>query len=243
MASIIYQASAPPWKTGRQSIQTFPSGLMRVDQEYVVPTATKSDYMSTFAANSELTGLDTPAIDGIYVYPDPQWADNGNGTTSTLVSAYGRTRTGMQDQFLTQTTIQKPTISFSVWNLTGTICIPSNTVINIEDFETEPDLFFPFNFRRASNPDLRELSVTELRRINDIIWAGENFSFHSYLNATIKTRVVYQVILTTDGETASESLTVWAELPQIRISSAKNYGQFTELNLTTIREGDLSISA
>jgi hypothetical protein len=37
--------------------------------------------------------LISPAVDGLYIFPDPQWRDGGNGFMEVLISAYGRSNT------------------------------------------------------------------------------------------------------------------------------------------------------
>lgn len=89
MAATILSNSSPPWKTGNRTVTTFPSGLVALSQEYVVPTADVEDYHDTFAIGSALA-VSSPAIDGLYVFPNPSWQDNSNGLSSAQVTAYGR---------------------------------------------------------------------------------------------------------------------------------------------------------
>lgn len=246
MSAIIYQASAPPWKTARQTVQTFPSGLMRVDQEYVVPTATQASYFSAFASGAELTGLTTPALDGVYIYPDPQWVNNGDGTTSIQVSAYGRTKTGIQDVFLTPSTFQATTnigaIQYKAWNITGSIVIPSGTTLGIDDLFLDPEFFLPFDFAQSARPTLNEFSVVEIGRTNRPQYNFAGFGntsptgqIISPTSLTPKTRVRYRVELTLDGTQIFSTVYVWLDLPEIQVVRSTNFGKFTELEISTSR--------
>ena len=93
MATKIYASSAAPWEDGGSSIEQFESGLVRVMQNYLVPTADLSSYLKTFASGGELAGITSPAIDGLSIYPSPKFEDQKNGFTRISVSAYGRSTT------------------------------------------------------------------------------------------------------------------------------------------------------
>lgn len=241
MSAIIYQASPPPWRTARQSVQTFPSGLMRVDQEYIVPTATQSSYLSTFQSGTELTGLTTPALDGVFVYPDPQWVNNGDGTTSAQVAAYGRTKTGIQDTFLTPSSFRASTsigfIQYKAWNISGSICIPSGSTLKIEDISLDEELFLPFDFGLVSQPTMREISVVEVGRTIKPQWYFGAFTEITPTSSSPKTRVRYRIDLTLDGVSVWRVIYVWLDLPDIQVTRSTNYGKFTELEVSTSREG------
>lgn len=88
----IYQSTPGPWKQGGRSVETFRSGLVKVTQDYLCKTETVTT--DTPAVGSTMDSTGTPAIDGIYVYPEPQTTDNGNGFSTIRVTGYGRTRTG-----------------------------------------------------------------------------------------------------------------------------------------------------
>ena len=89
--STIYQASPPPWKNSGSQVEQWESGLVRVTQEYVVPRDQRESIAaSNFARGSELVDINSPAADGLYIYPDPTMSDIGNGLSRISVTAYGR---------------------------------------------------------------------------------------------------------------------------------------------------------
>jgi hypothetical protein len=77
---------------GTKKVKTFPSGLVLVTQDYAVPRGQESNYAAMFAVGQPLE-VDSPAIDGLYIFPEPEWVDSGDGFTRLTVSAYGRTNT------------------------------------------------------------------------------------------------------------------------------------------------------
>ena len=77
-----------------RSIATFPSGLVRVDRTYACRTERASAFRQQFAVGTILPSDDgTPAIDGLYIFPDAQETQKEDGFTEFKVSAYGRTNT------------------------------------------------------------------------------------------------------------------------------------------------------
>ena len=75
-----------------RSVQTFPSGLVRVDRTYAV-RADRADAARREFAVGGILPLDdgTPAIDGLYIFPEPQETSRDDGFVEFQVSGYGRT--------------------------------------------------------------------------------------------------------------------------------------------------------
>ena len=77
-----------------RSVQTFPSGLVRVERTYICRRGDESRYRSELAVGNLLPNDEgSPSIDGLYIYPDPQEQTQDNGFTEFRVTAYGRTNT------------------------------------------------------------------------------------------------------------------------------------------------------
>lgn len=91
MSYTIFSKSAafPVAIGGSKIVKTFPSGLVLVSQEYAVPRGQEDTYAAAFAVGQPLA-VDSPAIDGLYIFPEPEWRDSGDGFTRLTVSAYGR---------------------------------------------------------------------------------------------------------------------------------------------------------
>ena len=84
----IYQSTPGPWKQGGRTVENFRSGLIKVTQDYMCKTETA--VADTPAVGSEMDSDGTGSLDGVYVYPEPQRTDNGNGFTTIRVTGYGR---------------------------------------------------------------------------------------------------------------------------------------------------------
>lgn len=77
-----------------RSISTFPSGLVRVDRTYAVRADRANTVRREFAVGNILPYDDgTPAIDGLYIFPEPQETQRDDGFVEFKVSGYGRTKT------------------------------------------------------------------------------------------------------------------------------------------------------
>jgi len=90
MSVVYHQKSAPPWEHGGSQVEQYKSGLIRVMQSYIVPTATRETHVASFARGTELTGVSSPASDGLFIFPDPSCRDLNNGFSQIDVAAYGR---------------------------------------------------------------------------------------------------------------------------------------------------------
>jgi hypothetical protein len=83
---------------GTKSIKSFPSGLVLVSQQYAVPkgyegVAVPKGYEGAGEFRvGNLLKISSPAVDGLYIFPEPEWRDSGDGFTRITVSAYGRSR-------------------------------------------------------------------------------------------------------------------------------------------------------
>jgi hypothetical protein len=87
-----YFGKSTPIEQGNKSISTYSSGLCLVQQSYVIRKVDEELYRGIYNSGSTLDVI-SPAIDGLYVFPDPQWRDQGNGFMEVSISAYGRSNT------------------------------------------------------------------------------------------------------------------------------------------------------
>jgi hypothetical protein len=117
-----------------RSVQTFPSGLVRVDRSYVIRKDRSASARERFALGNELP-LDNgyPAIDGAYIYPNVQENQRDDGFYEFSASAYGRTNADYQHiqkrprvLSLFQTPFGIRTIyTFTVFEFTAQIVLPT----------------------------------------------------------------------------------------------------------------------
>ena len=77
-----------------RTVDTFPSGLVRVTQTYIGRTALKATHRAILAEGNDMPdGNSTPCIDGLKIFPAPQERARDDGMTEYIVTAYGRVNT------------------------------------------------------------------------------------------------------------------------------------------------------
>lgn len=111
---------------------------MRVERTYICRRGDEARYRSELAVGNLLpSDGGSPAIDGLYIFPDPQEQASDSGFTAFRVTAYGRTNTtGKIDRQLEIKTAQIPTLiqfvptdlTFRSALLTATIAINASTL-------------------------------------------------------------------------------------------------------------------
>jgi hypothetical protein len=91
MSTIVFKTEGAPWRQGGRTVETFRSGLIKTTDTYKTPIAEIDSSLATFAVGDSIEGV-TQAYDGIKIYPEPQWKDDGDGFATISVTGYGRTR-------------------------------------------------------------------------------------------------------------------------------------------------------
>jgi hypothetical protein len=82
-----------------RSVQTYPSGLVRVERSFMCRKADVARYRNTLRMNEPMPFDDgAPAIDGLFIFPEPQEQVRDDGFVEFRVTAYGRTNlTGLTE--------------------------------------------------------------------------------------------------------------------------------------------------
>ena len=98
-----------------RTVQTYPSGLVRVERSYVCRKADAARNRSRFQVGEFLPNDNgSPAIDGLYIFPDAQETVREDGFVEFKVAAYGRTNTtGSQRQEFILGSVSGLNFSFS----------------------------------------------------------------------------------------------------------------------------------
>ena len=120
MANTLYIANPNALipQSGR-TVDTFPSGLVRVTQTYLGRTANAATHRSTLAVGNNMPGGDSsPCIDGLKIFPEVQERRQDDGMTEFIVSAYGRSNTtGSRAEV---GTVKNISVYFNSWHITHT---------------------------------------------------------------------------------------------------------------------------
>lgn len=123
MSNYTYHGTTDLVTLPQRDVQTFPSGLVRVDRTYACRKALADRYRRDLAVGNPLP-LDpgTPAIDGLYIFPEPREIVRDDGFSEFRVSAYGRTNTTGTEQISEEYTTE----SITVGGTTGTALLKNN---------------------------------------------------------------------------------------------------------------------
>lgn len=209
--------------TGDRAVQTFQSGLVRVDRKYMAAQGTEATHRATLAVNESLPNDDgSPAIDGLYIFPDAQESKDGTGFVDFQVSGYGRTTstgriTGQAQEKGIINDVTIGVITFDLKVSLGAIVVPTGTILTVEDVLLPNNFYTPSNFRLTQFPNFNQ---SEINLVNTI-------------PAPLEIKV-YKVTFTNTGEEAIIRY-FWIQDPQILITAQRNFGYWTEIEYQTSR--------
>jgi hypothetical protein len=73
--------------------RAFTSGLLLVQASYLIRKGNEASANELLAMGMELQ-IESKALDGLYIYPEPEWSDAGDGFVKISVTGYGRWKEG-----------------------------------------------------------------------------------------------------------------------------------------------------
>ena len=110
MTPTIYQQENGPWEQGGRQVESFRSGLLKFTQDYKVKTSSADADSPLIGATMDSTN--TRAIDGVYIYPEPQRRDDGDGFSTVRVTGYGRSK--QENDFTVETRLVAKTMATTI---------------------------------------------------------------------------------------------------------------------------------
>jgi len=255
MATIYEKDPGSLIATPGRTVNSFPSGLIRVDRKYVCTTSSAATHRASLIVGAEVPdGDDTPAIDGLYIHPQPSEVESGDGFTEFQVSAYGRVSTASPDMLLKVRKLSQEleaantgSVQYSVFEASGTACVKNNDEFSYDSLSLPSDVLTPFDVKLtdASAVGYSFLKIEEvgppfsannyyysqLQRLND---AG--YDWNSSID-TGRATLIQQYRATFIKEGSADKLVLfWVYLPVITISSQNVFGRFAEVSFTTVRD-------
>jgi hypothetical protein len=239
MAAIIYEKNTNGLiATGQRTVSTFDSGLVRVDRKYVCRSSAAATHRATLAVGNAPPDDDgAPCIDGLFIFPQPQELQRGDGFTEFEVSSYGRTRSEMRDVTLTQITLRlSNSIRFKAWEIRGKLVLPTGTPLTIDSVTIDPELLAPFDFFFVSE-DWALQSLVQ-RSIRYRVMPAASSSPGEYGGYLIPIRV-YNVTMKNTVTDATEDFVFTLRDPVWTIENQNSFGAFVETSIVGDR-GELS---
>lgn len=201
-----------------RTVDTFPSGLVRVTQTYIGRTALKATHRAILAEGHDMPdGNSSPCLDGLKIFPEAQEKARDDGMTEYIVTAYGRVNsTGKKTLDSILETLPIRWIEMAYVNATDGLTLVSqlrNSSLQIvADF-----LIRQFVVPLGLQPDMVCPELLKMRRIN----------------GTDITSLAWTEFLPTGGDThiSSPVVTFIPALGIIEKISVSNFGNFNEFTL------------
>jgi hypothetical protein len=239
MAAIIYEKNTNGLiATGQRTVSTFDSGLVRVDRKYVCRSGAAATHRATLAVGNAPPDDDgAPCIDGLFIFPQPQELQRGDGFTEFEVSSYGRTRPEMRDVTLTQITLRlSNSIRFKAWEIRGKLVLPTGTPLTIDSVTIDPELLAPFDFFFVSEDWILQSLVQRSIRYRLVSAASSSSRGQGGYLLPIR---AYNVTMKNTVTDATEDFVFTLRDPVWTIENQNSFGAFVETSIVGDR-GELS---
>lgn len=216
--SIIYeQTPGGLYPTGPRTVTTFPSGLIRVDRTFACKTSVAPTHRATLAVGSNFPGDSYPAMDGLKIFPEPQEKRRDDGFTEFTVSGYGRTKATASVSHKIKT-VDLGYTGFSVYETTGSVCVPSNSGIHYPELNlasSYSDPFSPFDRYQGDYNSSISFNPSYEKNLTRIKYDGTSYNLRSRY-------CLFQV-----NDITAKSF--WLIDPLIEYSKESEFGSFKEI--------------
>jgi hypothetical protein len=209
---------------------SFPSGLIRVDQVYVGKSDDESTHRAALSYGAAMPNQnDTPAIDGMYIFPEVQESRDGSGLTKYQCSGYGRTTedyrelTRTRNSFLLPTDIAIVKLQIVTDSLQGIIVKRNGEVIEEGEIVFSDEFLKLRSVSYYSFPLIKNISVSEIS-----------------VSETFPIVRGYLARFDTTQPTLDEQFFYVAD-PFVTITAQRNFGEFVEYEFNAARTGLINL--
>ena len=230
MRTIYEKTTGSLIKTADRSITSFPSGLIRVDQVYVGKSDEESTHRAALSYGAAMPNQnDTPAIDGLHIFPEVQESRDGSGLTKYQCSGYGRTTedyrelTRTRNSFLLPTDIAILKLQIVTDSLQGIIVKRNGEVIEEGEIVFSDEFLKLRSVSYYSHPLIKNISVSEIS-----------------VSETFPIVRGYLARFDTTDPTLEEQFFYVAD-PFVSITAKRNFGEFVEYEFNAARTGLINL--
>lgn len=210
-----------------RAVNTFPSGLVRVDQTYLGLTSQSTTHRATLAVGNNMPdGNSSPCIDGLKIFPEVQERRREDGFTEFIVSAYGRANTtGRQETSVVSGTILIEAAEANdtepvFGGLGDSSALLSQTTINFVDL---------------ANSTLNQTFLTSVKSYKYSVLSNKVLDITSQQNAL----EIYAPKLLVNGVMTPATKALYTLKRKVSNFSKTNYGAFDEYKISFV--SDISI--
>jgi hypothetical protein len=182
MSNYTYHGTSDLIAMPGRSVQTYPSGLVRVERSFMCRKADVEKYRKEIKVGNKMPKDDgAPAIDGLFIFPDPQEQVRDDGFVEFRVTAYGRTNTTGQRTALSPIrTALRVSAFYRTVNLEYNPNIGASEATvqsKLENFIPTDTINVSYRFCVASNK--RTETPTDIREIGGVFLADTDIDLFS----------------------------------------------------------------
>lgn len=200
-------------------VQTYPSGLVRIERSFVCKKSQVAKYRNTLKVNEPMP-LDSgsPANSGVYIFPDPQEIVRDDGFVEFRVTAYG---------IISELSSLNPIIATArgeFYNVKDEYNKDTNEIIRSEFYLPSINEIYTFLGVLSSSQKFNPLTTQPLVEDPLLISIGTGqrlFNKYSF----------QENALTIDGTTYALEKSTSVQM-RLEAYSSTNFGQFTEYTVT-----------
>ena len=208
-----------------RAVNTFPSGLVRVDQTYLGLTSQATTHRAALAVGNDMPdGDSSPCIDGLKIFPEVQERRREDGFTEFIVSAYGRNKNTptieRRVNYFNLRTLQMNILRKTVTATVVSNSLPSFASLNLSESDFDPATALLFD--PASGDFSEATSITNLSTSPWLMSGSVNWRFQ-FDGKGVNVPILYPGLISnfsTDGNQ------IGCPLPLV--ISSRNFGYWTE---------------
>ena len=219
-----------------RTVQTYPSGLVRVERSFVCRKADVAKTRLTFKVGNRMPKDDgKPAIDGLFIFPDAQEMVRQDGFVEFRVTAYGRTNVSGQRislapiktfaQFSAE--YSEPNLNYNPADLESEASVRTELIKTIDVLKV--DAYYHFCvLRNTLVPDPEDLS-----QIGGIFYNGVNIADQTFTASSIFFQLSRGAISTGNGDASAVNRQSGFPFSAFPSNFERvNFGVFDEIRVT-----------
>jgi hypothetical protein len=231
-----------------RTVQTYPSGLVRVERSFVCRTGLATQKRQIFRLGAQMPNEVNPvAIDGLFIFPDPSEVMRDDGFVEFRVTAYGRTNlSGQRISLAPIKTFAQFSAEYSTPNLNYNPDNPASAASKRTELRKainviRVDAYYNFCvLRNAIVPDPEDLPI-----IGGIFYNGVNIAVQKFTPSSIFPELGRGAVATGGGDSSVANREFSLPFSVFPSSFQRvNFGAFDEIRVTySFQPGNLDFGS
>jgi hypothetical protein len=231
-----------------RTVQTYPSGLVRVERSFVCRTGLATQKRRIFRLGEQMPNeVNSVAIDGLFIFPDPSEVMRDDGFVEFRVTAYGRTNlSGQRISLAPIKTFAEFIAAYSKPNLNYNPNNPASPVNDRAELRKTIDIIRVdayYNFcvlQNAFVPDPEDLQI-----IGGVFYNGANLAVQKFTPSSIFPELGRGAVTTGRGDSSVANREFGFPFSVFPSSFQRvNFGVFDEIRVTySFQPGNLDFGS